>query len=160
MKGLNTLPTSRGMTRAQFLLQTGPVPGRKLVHYSQWVRLDPRWGEIMVAHIGNHYHQYPASDLNTHLKSVVWPQVLGVLLNHVPFYLKKQSLNKCLESFQQWSKQVMKGIPPAKGELFFIGLYGVGSKMALREALLALPAYKNWGYFGRDLMINKACELA
>ena len=82
-----------------------------------------------------------------------------MLINHVPFYFKKQGLSKGLKSFSQWSGQVMKGIPPAGGELFFIGLYGVGTKMALREVEAAHLTYKNWGYFGRDLMINKACEL-
>ena len=159
MKGLNTLPTPRAMSRAQVLLYSGPVTGRTLVRYSQWVRLDPRWGEVMVEHIGRHYRQYPVTSLNTPLKSVVWPQAFGVLLNHVPFYFKKQGLNKRMEPFKKWSGQVMKGIPPARGELFFIGLYGVGTKMALREVSQAILAYKTWGYFGRDLMINKACEL-
>ena len=50
----------------------------------------------------------------------------------------------------------MSGVSPSQGELFFVGLYKLGSKFAVRQAEGASQPYLRWGYLGQDLWLNKA----
>ena len=160
MKGLSRIPNQKKISKAYKALQIFPqsVSIKDLVLWSQWARLDPRLGEILVEHISKFWQKQNPVEINQSLKQQVWPAAFGVLLEQVPFYysqhLKNEKWNKKL--FSCWSKCVMTDIPCAKGEQFFIGIYKAGGKLMKEECFYSIKPYRRWGYFSRDLLINKA----
>ena len=148
------------MSQAYKALQTSPglIKIKDLVLWSQWVRLDPRLGEIFVEYISKFWPKHNPMEINKKLKQQVWPAAFGVLLEQVPFYysqkLKKKNWNKKL--FSHWSKCVMADIPQAEDEQFFIGIYKAGGKLMKEECFYSIKPYRRWGYFSKDLLINKA----
>ena len=160
MKGLSRIPNQKKLSKAYKALQAFPhsVCVKDLVLWSQWARLDPRLGEILIEYISKFWQKNNPVEINQHLKQQVWPAAFGVLLEQVPFYysqhLKSKKLNKKL--FLYWSKCVMTDIPQAKGEQFFIGIYKAGGKLAKEECFYSIRPYRQWGYFSKDLLINKA----
>ncbi len=161
MKGLKHPPSPRSLKKAYHILQSTEqkLKDRSLVRYSQWVRLDPRLGELMVAHIARYWRQYQACVLNRLLRQVAWPCAFGVLLSQVPLYCQKQQKNYFSSLFQKWSRCVMKSVPRGHGSLFFFHLFQPATARMQKEVLYSQNCYKQWGYFGRDLMINKAASL-
>ena len=160
MKGPTKIPNQKKLLQAYKALQFSPhsVRIKDLVHWSQWSRLDPRLGEVLVEYTAKLWQEYNPVTLNQQLKKQVWPAAFGVLLEQVPFYylqnLKTKKWNKKL--FLYWSKCVMTDILPAKNEQFFIGLYKAGGKLAKKECFYSIKPYRQWGYFSKDLLINKA----
>lgn len=156
MKGLKHIPSTRQLALAYSALRRGEVSDSKLVLYSQWTRLDPRLGELIVQYIAGFWKEVHPVCLNSCIQNQVWPAVFGVLLDHVPFYYKKKKIkNQELVLFRKWADCVMAGIQPVSGELFFIDIYSTGSKLMYEEAFYSGQIYRKWGYFGKDLMINK-----
>ena len=51
---------------------------------------------------------------------------------------------------------MMTDISCAKGEQFFIGIYKAGGKLMEEECFYSIRPYRRWGYFSKDLLINKA----
>ena len=160
MKGLKKIPSTRQLAKVYSILQDmkkEKVSEKQLALYSQWSRLDPRLGEIVVQHIAWCWKQYHPIKLNSAIGSQVWPAALGVLLNHVPIYFQQKEKNwKEFDLFKKWSGCVMDSVPPAKNELFFINLYLPNSKFLYREAFYSTKLYKQYGYLGKELLINKA----
>lgn len=160
MKGLTKIPNQKKLLQVYRTLQFSPhsVGITNLVLWSQWSRLDPRLGEILIEYIARFWQKHNPVTLNQQLKKQVWPAVFGVLLEQVPFYysqnLKNKNWNKKL--FLHWSKCAMTDIFPAKNEQFFIGLYKAGGKLAKEECFYSIKPYRQWGYFSKDLLINKA----
>ena len=60
MKGLKQIPSVRQLSFAySFLQQTREkISDRKLILYSQWARLDPRLGEILVQYMSHFWKQH------------------------------------------------------------------------------------------------------
>ena len=198
MKGLTKIPNQKKLLQAYKALQFSPhsVRIKDLVHWSQWSRLDPRLGEILVEYIAKFWNEHNPVTLNQQLKKQVWPAAFGVLLEQVPFYYSQNSYQSGLKTevhlfclppedrtptkagirkkhqnsnrvgiktkkwnkklFLHWSKCVMTDISPAKNEQFFIGLYKAGGKLAKEECFYSIKPYRQWGYFSKDLLINKA----
>ena len=160
MKGLKKIPSQRQLSQAYKALQLGrnSVSIKKLVLWSQWTRLDPRLGEILIGYLANFWQVHNPLEINQQLRQQVWPAVFGVLLEQVPFYysqkLKDRKWNK--KGFFYWAKCVMLDIPVANDELFFISLYKAGGKFVQEECLYSIKPYKKWGYFSKELLINKA----
>ncbi len=134
------------------------VETKKLALWSQWVRLDPRLGEIMIQYLFQVWPSTHPALLNKELKKQVWPSAFGVLIEHLPYYYSKKLKSKKWDKafFQEWSECVMSDITPAPNEQFFIGLYKAGGKKMREECLYSLKLYRKWGYFAKDLLINKA----
>ena len=155
MKGLDKIPTQKNLLKAYKALQVLSPPStvsiKTLALWSQWSRLDPRLGEILVQYLSRFWPYISPVALNQALKKEPWPSAFGVLINQVPYCDIK---NKA--GFRQWSKSVMADIAPAPDELFFIGLYKIGGKQMKNECLYSLKSYRKWGYFAKDLLINKA----
>lgn len=160
MKGLSRIPNQKQLSKAYKNLQFSPdsVCIRDLALWSQWVRLDPRLGEVLIEHISKFWKKYNPVELNQKLKQQVWSAAFGILLEQVPFYYSLYLKNRKWDQklFSQWSKCVMTGISPAKGELFFIGIYKAGGKLIKEEFFYSIKPYRQWGYFAKDLLINKA----
>ena len=160
MKGLSRIPNQKNLVKAYRALQAFPhsVDVEDLVLWSQWARLNPRLGEILVEHISKFWQKHNPVEINQKLEQQAWPAAFGVLLEQVPFYysqyLKNKKWNKKL--FLNWSKCVMTDISCAKGEQFFIGIYKAGGKLMEEECFYSIKPYRRWGYFSKDLLINKA----
>ena len=160
MKGLSRIPDQKKISKAYRALQVFPnsIKVKDLVLWSQWARLDPRLGEILVEYISKFWSKHNPLEINKKLKQQVWPAAFGVLLEQVPFYysqkLKNKKWNKKL--FSHWSKCVMADISRAKNEQFFIGIYKAGGKLMKEECFYSIKPYRQWGYFSKDLLINKA----
>ena len=174
MRGLKEAPSVRQLAAAYSDLQFAKkaLANKKLALYSQWARLDSRLGEILVEYIARFWRRHDPADLNSRLRLQAWPAAFGALLEHTPFFwAQKERRERRGEAeksrlaparrrraalFQKWSESVMDSIPPARGELFFFGAYGMGSKLQRKEASHATKLYRKWGYFGKDLLVNKA----
>ena len=160
MKGLKKIPSQRQLFQAYKTLQCLPdsVSIKKLVLWSQWTRLDPRLGEILIGYLSNFWRIHNPVEINQQLKRQIWPAVFGVLLEQVPFYCLQKLKNKEWDrkSFFYWAKCVMIDIPPADNELFFIGLYKAGGKFVQEECFYSIKPYRKWGYFSKELLLNKA----
>ena len=160
MKGLKKIPTQRQLSQAYKVLQLvqNSISIKKLVLWSQWARLDPRLGEILVGYLANFWQRHNPLEINQQLKQQIWPAVFGVLLEQVPFYYSQNSIKKkwSKKSFFYWTKCAMMDIPPASNELFFIGLYKAGGKFVQEECFYSIKPYRKWGYFSKELLINKA----
>lgn len=155
MKGLGSIPNQKKLSKAYKALQAFPhsVCVKDLVLWSQWARLDPRLGEILIEYISKFWQKQNPVEINQRLKQQAWPAAFGVLLEQVPFYYSQHLKNKKL--FLYWSKCVMTDIPRAKGEQFFIGIYKAGGKLVKEECFYSIKPYRQWGYFSKDLLINK-----
>ncbi len=160
MKGLKKIPSEKTRLRAYKALQFFPksVNLKELVLWSQWARMDPRLGEILVKHLAKYWQSINPVELNTALKKRVWPSAFGVLLEHIPFYYSQYASKKTKDKklFFYWSKCTMANISPAQNEQFFIGLYKPGGKLMREECFYSIKPYRKWGYFAKDLMLNKA----
>ena len=160
MKGLSRIPDQKKISKAYRALQvfSTSIKVRDLVLWSQWARLDPRLGELLVEYISKFWPRHNPVEINKKLKQQVWPAAFGVLLEQVPFYysqkLNSKKWNKKL--FSHWSRCVMVDIPRAKNEQFFIGIYKAGGKLMKEECFYSIKPYRQWGYFSKDLLINKA----
>ncbi|MBI3535142.1 MAG: hypothetical protein HY072_06620, partial [Deltaproteobacteria bacterium] len=160
MKGLESIPTPNDLLKAYNTLQFKQkmlLPS-KLAFWSQWSRFDPRLAEIIVFYISKNWKDISALTLNREIKKQPWPGVLGVLLEQVILFAGFSLNEKVL--FRNWARFVMTGVSKASFELFFIGLRSLGGRLSLQDAVLSHKTYKKWGYFGRELLINKVPEKA
>lgn len=160
MKGLSKIPSEKQISKAYKALQFSPglVCVKNLALWSQWTRLDPRLGEIFIEYISKFWTAYNPVDINQQLKKQIWPAVFGVILEQVPFYYLQNRRTKYWNKklFLNWSKCVMTNILPAQNEQFFIGIYKAGGKLMKEECFYAIKPYCQWGYYSKDLLINKA----
>ena len=158
MRALKQAPSTRQLKTAYSILQNKrtKVSDQKLALYSQWVRLDPRLGEIMIQHIAQFWMQYNPIELNRQIQLQIWPSVFCVLLEQVPFYFEQKKIKINFSLFQKWANCVKDSIVPAPNQLFFVSLYPLGSKRLIESATHATQIYKKWGFFEKDLLINKA----
>ena len=160
MKGLKKIPNEKTRLVAYKALQFFPesVHIKDLVLWSQWARMDPRLGEILVKHLAKNWQNINPIQLNTKLKQCVWPSAFGVLLEHIPLYNSQYGSKKTTDKklFFYWSKCSMTNIQLAPNEQFFIGLYKPGGKLMKEECFYSIKPYRKWGYFAKDLLLNKA----
>ena len=158
MKGLKRIPSEKQIAGAYTLLQMTEknIPDGKLALYSQWTRLDPRLGEILVGYLAGFWKRHNPVSLNRFVRLQVWPSAFGVLVEQTPFYFQQKGMKWDKSFFRKWAECVMDSVRPAHGELFFVDIHTIGSKRFFEEATHATEIYRKWGYFGKDLMINKA----
>ena len=177
MKGLSYIPSSKKLASVYYNLQFAQKKesDKSIALYSQWVRLDPRLGEILVAYIAKFWKSHHPISLNEEIKKQVWPQALGVILEQTKLYFFKQSkssqsskkklkeklyeMKEDLALFQSWYECVMCSIKPASGELFFFEIYSIGSSLFHKEVFHTTKSYRKWGYLGKELMLNKTISL-
>jgi hypothetical protein len=167
MRGLERVPSEEELLEAYGELQRwsppfGSAPAsradvlERVALYARWARLDPRLGELLVRYLAVGWRMLSPLDLRERNLAEVWPAVLGVLLEMTEFVCEPSE--KAL--FSRWKDLVMEGVPRAPNEQFFVGLSRLGGKLMLRAVTESLPFYRKWGYFGRDLLVNKANVIA
>ena len=159
MKGLDKIPSTDELSLAYGKLQSRQpslISLAEIILWSQWSRFDPRLAEQLIVFISEKWKRWNPVFLHEELLKQPWPQAFGVLLEQAlaAGFLSKESASL----FKKWGDVVLSDISPANGEQFFIGLQKLGSKQMLRNAERPLRAYTAWGYFGCDLLVNKAQE--
>ncbi len=117
--------------------------------FCQWTRFDSRLGEICVQFLSKHWETIHPLELRTAFLQSPWPAVLGVLLE---FCFKKDLF------FKHWKKLATFEIKKANGEQFFIGKRKIAGSLMLDDVRFSLEEYRRWGYFGREVLVNKQNE--
>ncbi len=132
--------------------------------FSQWARFDARLAEIWIHYLEPHWGLLNPLDLNTTLLKQPWPAAAGLLLEFVQTLIEAKSkenrINKSvnsqdLEKFRLWKRLVTYQISPAEWEFFFIGLHKIGGKIMFEDACFSLKEYRDWGFLGRDILVQK-----
>lgn len=157
MRGLSPLPSSSALALAtETLLAALHARGARLPSeedlalWSQWVRFDPRLGEVWIQWVAQSWSRLDALALNSAFEAQPWPAVAGVLLDHVRIRDPR---------FRAWRSLALAGIRPAhRGALeqFFIGLRAFAGEAGRQDILEAARPFEKWGYGARDLLLNKA----
>jgi len=120
----------------------GNVSHQAFVLSSQWVRFDPRLGEIMIKYLAKNWQDFNPMQLNHLLKATKWPAAFGVILSHVQVFEKQPSD----PLFDAWLNLVMTNLPRAENELFFINLRAIGSQRQAQEVHYAIDI-SSMGFF-------------
>lgn len=152
MKGLESIPSLEERTQIADVLESKPLEIEILIHCFGWSRLDPRFGEILVAAIARDWKILDPFLLNLRVRSHPWAAVLGVLCEHAELLVSRIER----PVFRIWKRSVLLDIRPASGEVFWVGLYPFGGRGMRRIVDSSLKPFLRWGFYGHDLMINKA----
>lgn len=154
MNGLPSIPSTKDLGRAYDSLALGqPVSERDFTLWTQWCRFDPRLAEILMNHLANRWKQMDWSALRDQLLKHPWPQAFGVLTEAI---LASDLLARAERKiFRGWSATVLTGVARAPHEQFFFGLRKVAGSEMLKDVVDSSRIYSKWGYFGRDLLVNK-----
>lgn len=149
------IPQTSDLVTAHNDLLGDRLSSEKLARYIQWSRFDARLLEILAQYFSDHYPKLNPFDVNGAIRKTPWPSALGVALEHAR-YLVKQKDPRRAALFDHWTSICMSGIVPAKGELFFIGLFDFNSKRINKMISRPSRLFKKWGFFHDEIVLNKA----
>lgn len=149
MKGLVYIPQEKELIKWYEKLQFASCSEADIALVSQYVRLDPRLGEILVKYIFKNWKHISPALLNEANQKHPWPQVLGVVLEWVTL-----KLNGSNTLFEAWKKCVMHAVLPAPFQLFFINLRSVGGELMQKDAQESLLPYSKWGFLCADPLVE------
>jgi hypothetical protein len=158
MKGLRQMPSAENFRLGYGHLQhkREPVSSISLALYSQWGRFDPRFAEVLVAYLFEHWQAFSPLEMNQELLKVPWPQAFGVYVEHVRQLIKLRKVGRQeLECFKAWSTLCLKGIEPTSTQLFFIGIEKIGGHRVQGAYERSTRAYAKWGYLSQEILFNK-----
>ena len=120
----------------------------------QCLRLDPRICELAVHYFAKNWsdiHPMELRKLNSEQDS---PAALAVLL--------EQTLNfgsiQDKKIFREWMNLVTFECPKGNNEQFFIGVYPINSSLMRENAENPYKIFLKWGFFERNLFLNKALQ--
>ena len=130
-----------------------PISSTKLVQIAQWVRFDPRLGELWLQAFKKLWKSFSPILIRTLNLKQATPAVLGVLLEQFEVLYLSRLERKI---FRLWKELVLAGVSPVNGEGFFIGVQPFAGASKKEDAEKPLRFYQKWGFLGRDLLINKA----
>ena len=157
MRGLIHIPSIDELEKAYGILQSkAAVAEVDYALYSQWTRFDPRLGEIWIARFARDWRNLRPAILRDALLELPWPSAFGVLIEQTLAYGNLSLPEKKI--LRSISRAVLASIPTALFEAFFIGLAPFASRSMREDAENPIASYSKWGYFGRDVMINKASQ--
>ncbi len=160
MKGLEKIPATKNLADAYDTLLgdkvgTGSgIPELKIALWTQWSRFDPRLAEILVEFISRRWEAIPPLPLRKALLDSPWPSAFGVIFeNTLSAGLIPPGQRRV---FRHWGAVVLSGVAPASNEQFFFGIRKVGGSEMMKDVVESSKSYLKWGYFGRELLLNKA----
>lgn len=158
MRGLKNIPTVAQLQKVYGNLQTSStcLPLGHLALWACWVRFDPRLGEQWIEHLQKHWTKIHPLELNRYLQKQVWPAAAGPLLEQIPLFSQWSAKERHV--FEAWSTCVMSGISAMPYQLYFIGLRSFGGEIARKDVMLSLKSYVRWGFYSRELLVNKAIQ--
>lgn len=151
MNGLLNIPNEVQLLQAYEKLQFNPaqIKVAELALWSQWVRFDPRIGELIVRFYVKHWQSIHPHLLRQELLIQPWPQTMGVIFEFVDLLLDSHLL------FRAWAQFVTVGFPPLKNaELFFVGVFQFAGKQSKLDAEYALRPFLKWGYLSSHPLID------
>ncbi|MBU6154861.1 MAG: hypothetical protein KGP28_11210 [Bdellovibrionales bacterium] len=149
-------PAEEELTQAYRILQAKEsIDPSSFVRFAQWVRFDPRLGELWLEAFDRQWQQEsPILFRDANLKQAI-PAVLGVLLDQYRTYFCPKPLRS---AFVHWSAIALEGVVPAPFQQFFIGVLPFAGKQMRENAERPARAYLKWGFLGRDVFLNKFLE--
>ncbi len=115
---------------------------------SQVARHDPRTLWILVELLATRYATLHPVALRSALRESRWPAALGVAFE----FARRVSKDPELEGFARF---VMRGVPRARGEQFFVSTNSFAGALARRDAEESLAEYKRWGFLAREEPVAK-----
>lgn len=151
MKQITKTPSPNELLRAYNKFQSHSASLEDLGDCFEWVRFDPRLGEILVKHIECNWQQWNPMQVNRMIRKKEWPTVFAVLCEHVQLLLAKPQKKE----FGSWFSCVAADLPIPSPQLFFINLFAFGGKLARAEAFNSLKIYRRWGFYSAHLMLRK-----
>ena len=150
------VPSEKEILDAYRILQSEvEIPVREWVRFSQWVRFDPRLGEVWLSALDRRWRALPPVLMRDENLQQATPAVLGVLLDQYHDFVCPEADRK---TFDLWRKIALEGLKKAPNENFFIGVAPFAGKRLRLDAERPIRAYKKWGFFGRDILVNKFSE--
>ncbi len=156
MRGLQKIPGEQDLIKIYSTLQFAnpSLSLKEIALWSQYCRFDSRLGELLMSALEKYWTKISPLEFNAALLEQPWPAAFGVLLEQMRVFSPRSGLELVL--FKKWSDCVMAGVQKAKDELFFIGSYGFAGAQMSHEVLYANKTFRKWGYFGADILFNKA----
>lgn len=114
-----------------------------LVLSCEMVRYDPRLLSILIIYFVEHWKGINPFQLRQCCLQMKAPQVVGVLKEFILEYTQDLELKYFLD-------YLTKGLRPVSPQLFFIGLFAIGSSKHELMAQRSLKQYLRWGFLGRE----------
>ncbi len=147
------VPSEAEIIDAYRSLQSGEaITVEILIQMAQWVRFDPRLGELWLKALGNQWQSLsPVQVRNQNLLQAT-PAVLGVLLEQYSQFLCPDKERK---TFRHWQAVALDGALLANHENFFIGVQPFAGARVREDSERPSRSFKKWGFLGRDMLINK-----
>lgn len=122
-----------------------------LIKIINWVRFDPRLGEIIVHYLIKNWKTLNPILLNEKLSTSIWPQTFGVICDHVQLFIQKSDK----KLFKNWYKCIFGNIKIKKDySTFYIGIYSFGSVLQMNEVEKSLEPYSRWGYYSSSPIVE------
>ena len=107
----------------------------------EMLRYDPRLLTILMIYFLNHWTELNPLILRSLILKIEFPQVVGVVKEFLTDYSSDMEIKYFFE-------YLSKGLKPVQPQLFFMGLYAVGSERQVRIAQKSLKQYSRWGFLG------------
>lgn len=109
----------------------------------EMLRYDPRLLSILIIYFTDHWKELNPHHLRQHSLLMKTPQAIGVLKE----FILENSSDLELKYFLDY---LTRGLKPVSPQLFFIGLFSVGSLKHEEMAQKSLKQYLQWGFLGRE----------
>lgn len=151
MKGLEKIPDQTDFINCYNSLQSNPLNEDQLLKYFQWVRFDPRLGEILVAKLLTEWRSLNPLSIYLGLQQKPWATVMGVLLDMVQLKIS----TKESKHFSAWKNCILHKIKKNRFQQFFIGLTAFAGKQVHQQLDKSNKIYKKWNFYGSHLFFNK-----
>lgn len=161
--GIEKIPTINDLKRAYDLLQfKWPKQSEytlatltELSYFCVLSRFDARLAEIIVEFFFENWRKINPVSFNALLLSEAWPNTAAVLLEFSAGAISVAK-KECSVQFNLWRRIILCNLSKAGWEQFFIGAHPIGSRAMFDNARFPLVEYRKWGYFGREILFNKA----
>ena len=155
---LKRIPTEQDLTRLYWELSRlgAPSVGKKnewlykprsreelIVLACDMLRYDPRLLTILIIYFKNHWKDLNPIKLRAFLPKMKHPQVFGVIKE----FLSEDVSDRELGFFFEY---IVKGLKPVEPQLFFVGVFQIGSKKHPLTAQKSLRQYSKWGFLSME----------
>lgn len=128
---------------------------RDLARIFEQVRFDPRLMKVATEYV---------RDFSWNINPQIFNKCLKI--NKSPFAIKP-ALYAIIKNFSfpsaevkldfiKWYEKVAAGLKDPSPQLFYIGLYKIGSKSMEREVNKVIDSFKTFNLFSKDIPVNKA----
>lgn len=155
MRGPEIIPSinERASIYDQILWSPQTVTIEQFILWSQWVRFDPRLGEILISFMVKHYESYNPLKIWKSLQQSCWPQTFLVLTEFAKNKISQEN-KKNLNQFMAWKKTIEHHFNKIAFQNFYIGLDSLNPEKLIDKINHSLKPYLKWGFWGVDDLNN------